>query len=128
MRSASVKLIRTQQPIIAHAGFGMIVVGRFFYLLPTIEQEAILAHELGHIVYRHTRQRIIWALQLRWLWDSSFSDMLRDHELEADAFAVDSGHAEGLLAFLSKLTPAPLYPSPRERIARIHALQGTHHG
>jgi Zn-dependent protease with chaperone function len=119
------RVLRTRQPIIAHAlGFGTIVVGRFFYRLPKIEQDAIIAHEVGHLVNHHVRQRVLWALQLRWLWCENFSDMLRDHEFEADAFAVESGHAEGLLAFISRLTPAPLYPSPQERIVRIHAIEG----
>jgi beta-lactamase regulating signal transducer with metallopeptidase domain len=118
-------LWRTQQPITAHSlWFGVIIVGRFFYRLPAIEQDAIIAHERGHQVLHHHRTRLWWLVTGRGFWRKDLKAMRDEHEFEADAYAVEGGHAEGLLALLARLTPVPLSPHPQERIRRIRAIEG----
>lgn len=123
------RVIRTDRKFIAHAlPWGSVVVGRYYARFTPREQAAILMHEKAHIVLGHHRQRLKWALQLRWLWDANFVTLVREHEFEADAWAARHGHAAGVLAYLGRfyeIEPDPLHPSPRERIKRIR--QGETH-
>lgn len=127
------RVIRTSLPVIAHAvhlgPWSAVLVGPAFDRLPPREQASVLMHERGHIVMRHASQRRRWALQLRFLWDPRFSELVRDQEYAADMYAVKNGHAPGLLAFLARyveIEPDPLHPSPRDRISRIK-VEMQHH-
>lgn len=93
----------------------VIVVGRFFLPLPEAEQDAIIAHEYGHIRLHSLARRTFdtWALGLR--------GMLHQHEFEADAFAARLGYAEPLAAYLSRSRDDPLHPPIAERVSRLRS-------
>lgn len=58
--------------------------------LPRRQQEAVIAHEIGHIEMGHTDGRLpAWA----------YGEPLVD-EYEADAFAVEAGYGRELVAFM----------------------------
>jgi hypothetical protein len=104
--------------------WGTIQVGEHFYRLTPLEQEAIIAHEEGHIHHRHAWKRLKWALTLRWIRHrEELEPMLVAQELEADRYAAERGHAPGLISFLLR---SPLdvklegYPTHRQRIGAIH--------
>lgn len=101
-----------------------IVTGDLFKILPKDEQEAVIAHELGHIAYKHMRIRWRWFFTLRWLHWSSFLVLMREQELQADEFAAKGDHGRALIRFLQRLPVEahPFYPTPRERILRLRRL------
>lgn len=122
--------IQTNLPTFAFSvGFWPIeavVLGRYSKHLSPRERDAIIAHEMGHIVHRHAWKRLGWLLSCRW---GNLSAVCHAHEFEADAFASDAGHSPGLLAFLSRCTPThetALHPTPRDRINRIMARLSAH--
>ena len=102
-----------------------IVTGRYFDKHPPYERMAMLAHERGHIHYRHTSKRLWWLLY-RWLDTRSWMEDVRAQEMEADAFAVREGHAQGLIEFLDRFVGkshnSPLHPTPEDRILAILSL------
>jgi Peptidase family M48 len=100
--------------------WGTIQLGDDFYRLTELEQAAILSHEYGHIVHRHAWKRLARILTFRW---KGFYAMCEVQEREADRYAVERGHAPGLISFLLR---SPLdakldgYPTHRQRIGAIH--------
>lgn len=103
--------------------WGTIRLGDDFYKLSPLEQEAVLMHERGHIVYRHAWKRLAWVLTLRVLrWDA-FLQMCAQHEMEADRYAAERGHAAGLISFLFRSNlhvKSDGYPTHKQRIEAIH--------
>lgn len=104
--------------------WGTIQLGEDFYRLTPREQEAVLAHEQGHIVYRHARKRLWWVLTLRvFMKPKAYWAMCETQELEADRYAVALGHAAGLITFLWRRglhVKSTGYPTPKKRIEAIH--------
>jgi hypothetical protein len=104
--------------------WGTIQFGDEFYRLTELEQCAIVAHEQGHIYYRHAWKRLKWMLTLRafFQWDA-FLAMCAAQELEADRYAADRGFAPGLISFLMRGDPhvkSDGYPTHKQRIEAIH--------
>ena len=123
-------IINTNLPTFGASVGPFIVLGRYASLLEPFERDAIVAHETGHIARRHAAKRLVRLVIGRW---SGLMELCRQQEIEADAYAVRSGHALGLISFLSKVRPPhknALHPTPRERIDHIMRLlaQEIHHG
>jgi hypothetical protein len=81
-----------------------------------------IAHEYGHIFYKHTRQGLLE------LPDAARDSVLRTQELEADCYAARQGDAQGRTAteaairFFSRLGPFRFdaeHPTGAQRAARI---------
>jgi hypothetical protein len=64
------------------------------------QQEAILAHELGHIKCGHIENSNLFYTFRRWLGMDSIVQM----ELEADRVAISAGHAKGLKEVLDQVS------------------------
>lgn len=96
----------------------VIVVGKRWKALPKNEQEAVLAHEQGHIREHHSVKRLWLLVTFRW---RGLMRRCQIQELEADCHAVQSGHHEGMLAFLTRIRShySPLHPTFEERVANI---------
>ena len=97
----------------------LIVTGRYFPLLLPVERDALVAHEMGHIEYRHLSQRLWRIVTGKWM---GLSDLCHAQEFEADRYATIAGHGAGLIQFLRRLNPThktPLEPTPDERIKNI---------
>ena len=97
--------------------------GSLFHTLSPREQEAVLAHERGHITHRHAWERLVWIVTLRALRKpEAFFAMCEAQEFEADRYAVQCGHGPGLVSFLGrgKLHAKSIgYPTARERLEAI---------
>lgn len=104
--------------------WGAIQFGDEFYRLTDLEQCAVIAHEEGHIHHRHAWKRIKWVLTLRAFRDQKgFFEMCEAQELEADRYAVERGHAAGLISFLFRAglhVKSDGYPTHKQRIEAIH--------
>ena len=100
--------------------WGTIHLGDDFYRLTELEQKAIIAHEEGHIAFGHARERLWRILSFQW---KGFYERCEEQEFEADWYAVERGHAAGLISFLLR---SPLhvksagYPTHKQRIEAIH--------
>lgn len=98
--------------------------GEDFWLLTKAEQQAVLAHERGHIYHWHAWKRIWWIITLRALRrHEDFLKMCEAQEFEADRYAADHGHAVGLMTVLLRNpsgVKSPGYPSPAERIGELY--------
>ena len=115
-------VLQTSLPTFGVSVGPFIVLGRYATLLEDFERQAIIVHEQGHIAKRHALKRLGRLLAGRW---SGLMELCRNQELEADAHAVSSGHALGLISFLSKVRPPhknALHPTPNERISHIMSL------
>lgn len=115
------RVFSTRWPMVAMSVGSMVVTGRFFDRFEPAEKAAILAHEEGHIYHRHA-----W-MRFKWIFTGNWKHLLykcRLQEFEADAFAVNLGHAAGLMAFLqlSRAPEGPLHPSSDDRIEIITRL------
>ena len=103
--------------------WGTIRLGPAFHHLPAREQQAVLAHERGHIVHRHAFKRLAWLVTLRAFFRTeAFFAECRRQELEADHYAAQQGHAAGLISFLFRRqlhVESPDYPSSRERVEAL---------
>ena len=92
--------------------------------LPDNQRQAILAHEEGHLHYRHALKRLMWVISFRAvLSPKAFFEMCEAQELEADRYAVRQGHRAGLIAFLFKHNlhvKSPGYPTNKARLEAIH--------
>ena len=100
--------------------WGTIQLGDGFYRLSDLELAAIVAHEEGHIHHRHALKRLWWMVSFRW---KGFSQRCEAQEMEADRYAVERGHAPGLISFLFRQqmhVKSPGYPTARRRIEAIH--------
>lgn len=100
--------------------WGTIQLGDAFYTLSELEQSAILSHEYGHIVHYHAWKRLWWLVSFQW---HGFFQRCEAQELEADRYAVERGHAPGLISFLFRQqmhVKSPGYPTARRRIEAIH--------
>jgi Peptidase family M48 len=104
--------------------WGTIQLGEEFTLLSEREQAAVLAHEHGHIHHRHALKRLWWMLTFRACFNwKGFLAMCEAQELEADSYAVECGHAPGLIQFLLNSAPRTKvdgYPTIHERLGNIH--------
>lgn len=81
--------------------WGTIQTGDQFGRLPAFEQQAILAHERGHLHHKHVRRRLLWFFTLRAFFQTEkFFAMCEAQELEADQYAKTCGYGPGLIAYL----------------------------
>lgn len=124
------RILQTNLPTFGASVGPFVVLGRYSKLLEDFERDAVIAHEHGHIRGRHALKRLGRLVTLQW---DDLMEVCRHQELEADHYAVRSGHALGLISFLSKVSPPhknALHPTPRERIDHIMRLlaQEIHHG
>lgn len=103
--------------------WGTIRKGKDFFLLTEREQKAIIAHENGHIWHFHAWKRLWYLVTLRAVFrPESFFAMCETQEFEADKYAADHGHADGLVTFLLRnpsSVKSPGYPSNAERIGAL---------
>lgn len=100
--------------------WGTVQLGEDFYRLSKLEQAAVIAHEEGHIHHRHALKRLWWLVSFQW---EGFLERCEAQELEADRYAVERGHAAGLISFLFRLglhVKSDGYPTVRQRIEAIH--------
>jgi hypothetical protein len=102
-----------------------IEVGRDWFALTAVEQQAALLHEVGHCRGHHLIARF---LLLPFCWLERVQRLARAQELAADAFAVRQGHGIGLLHLIFRYQRVPvdpiarlLCPSAQERAQ--HVLQ-----
>jgi hypothetical protein len=104
--------------------WGTIQLGDAFYRLTELEQRAIIAHEEGHIFYRHAWTRLKWILTLRaFRHYDRFLLLCAWQEFEADRYAVERGHGPGLISFLFRgnlHVKSAGYPTHKQRIEAIH--------
>ena len=104
--------------------WGTVQLGEGFYKLTPHEQEAVLAHERGHIAHRHAWERLWWIVTLRAIRKpEAYWAMCEAQELEADRYAAAQGHAAGMVSFLFRLSwhvKSDGYPTVRRRIEAIH--------
>lgn len=97
----------------------VVVTGLYLDLVSRAEREAVISHEIGHIIHLHALKRIWWILSGRW---SGIQQRCRNQEFEADRYAVMNGHGGPMLRFLNRTrTPhnSAFHPSSDERIAAI---------
>lgn len=104
--------------------WGSVQLGEAFYHLSEREQNAVVAHEYGHIHHRHAWTRLKWIVTLRALrrYDD-FLAMCEAQEFEADEYAVDLGHAPGLISFLlrqQRHVKSDGYPTSQQRLEAIY--------
>jgi hypothetical protein len=100
--------------------WGTIQFGDAFYQLTELEQCAIVAHEQGHIAHRHAWKRLARLITFRW---KGFFEFCEAQEIEADRYAVERGHAPGLISFLFRSNlhvKSDGYPTHKQRIEAIH--------
>jgi len=111
----------------ASSPWGWVFVGRYFKLLPKDEQDAILAHEEGHMVLSHTMTRLWWLVSFKWMNHEAWMAATRDQEFEADAYAAHHGHKLALERFLMRYvkhpTATPIHPSNLDRIVRLNITE-----
>lgn len=101
--------------------WGTIILGKDFYRLTPTEQDAVLAHERGHIAHRHAWKRIWWFVTLRAFFKTQeFFDECRKHEKEADRYAVERGHRAGLVSVLFRLQLHVKSPELEDRLENLH--------
>jgi hypothetical protein len=104
--------------------WGTVQLGDGFYALSEREQNAVLAHEHGHLHHRHAWKRLGWIVTLRaFRKPEAFFALCEAQELEADRYAVERGHAPGLISFLfrhSLHVKSDGYPTTRQRLEAIH--------
>jgi hypothetical protein len=107
--------------------WGTIQTGKEFCRLSPIEQQAVMAHEEGHLVFRHAWIRLGWFVTLRAFFkQDEFFEMCARQEAEADWYAVACGHAPGLISFLLRLQPdvkSDGYPTARQRLEAIRHVR-----
>ena len=74
-----------------------VTLGKKIEELTDVERAAAIFHEVGHVEQHHTEWRVICLLfapfLLKWL--------CRKQELDADRYAAQYGHAQGLLSLLA---------------------------
>jgi Zn-dependent protease with chaperone function len=104
-----------------------IQTGKEFGLLSRMEQDAILAHERGHLVHFHAWKRILWIVSLMAFFRTAdYFALCRKQELEADQYAVKKGHRHGLMMFLIALDKTNAkhqtasHPTLKERIRVLY--------
>lgn len=112
------KLIPVEGDFYAVTAFGVVLVGARFEILSRIEQEAVLAHEVGHIENHHTLKRWWWILSCQW---RKLGERCKNQELEADAYAADAGFGPGLVKFLrrTKFPESAWHPAYYDRVLNI---------
>lgn len=101
--------------------WGTIQVGLLFAKLSPAEQEAVLAHERGHIAFGHAWTRLRWLLTLRAIrCPAQYFDLCARQEIEADRWALLEGHGAALARVIARTKSGGLgYPSKAERLARL---------
>jgi len=95
--------------------------GDAYWKLEPFERQAVLAHEMGHIVHCHAIKRILWFVSLRMFFNrAGYWNTCQAQELQADEYAMWLGCAEGLKSVLRKTPGGGLgYPTRGERIRRL---------
>ncbi len=124
----------------AHVSFWRALLGQHraiklhsvFYELPKKVRLAVYFHEVGHIKNKHIYKRIYWTITLKSiLFFEKYCALLREQELEADAYSVRKGYAEGLKIFLTEYCHENTgygYPSLKERLLNIQCLERKKNG
>lgn len=99
--------------------WGTIQIGQHFDLLPYDQQQAVIAHERGHLKHRHVWKRVKWLV---WRGFKGFDAMCAEQELEADSYAKSLGHGGALASFLVEHVrmTAKGYPSVIRRLENLH--------
>ena len=113
------------KPFVARSTpWGTIQTGELFARLTPLEQQAVLAHEEGHIKFHHARTRLWWVLTGKAFFQTErFFALCEEQELEADRYAAWHGHAAGLISFLFRQglhVKSDGYPTHKQRIEAIH--------
>ena len=67
-----------------------------FYRLDSDKQLAVLMHEFGHIIHRHTEKRILCLIFTPW----RLIEMMKRQEFQADLYAARQGCANSLIEIL----------------------------
>ncbi len=103
-----------------------IAVAPAWFTLSNGERQAALAHEVGHCRALHLERRLALLL---FCWTAWAQRRAREHEFEADAFAVRAGFGTDLLRLIVRFRHVErdavwqkLVPSPAERTQRIYRL------
>lgn len=119
-----IKFVHVNENITARAGsffwLKQVELGHRFKWLPIRQKKAVVAHELGHVVGRHTEWRIVCAL----LFFPAFVFVCWAQELLADWFAVRRGFSAELAELLAdEYGGGLLQPShaTRIRFIKFHA-------
>ncbi len=100
--------------------WGTIQTGNQFDVLSTFEQNAVLAHERGHLHHKHVRRRLLWFVTLRAFFQTEkFFEMCEAQELEADQYAKTCGYGPGLVTYLLTHCPGGR-PSISKRLRALH--------
>ena len=103
--------------------WGTVQLGAAFFLLTEAQQRAVIAHEQGHIHHRHARERLKWIVMLRaFRRYDAFLQMCEAQELQADRFAAQLGHKEGLISFLTRWSQpvkSDGYPTAEQRLENL---------
>jgi hypothetical protein len=113
------------KPFVARSTpWGTIQKGDLFARLTPLEQQAVIAHEEGHIKFHHARTRLWWVLTGRAFFQTErFFALCEEQELEADRYAAWHGHAAGLLSFLFRQSlhvKSDGYPTVKQRMEAIN--------
>jgi Zn-dependent protease with chaperone function len=106
----------------------VIVTGERFGMLDEDEQDAVIAHETGHIVNWHGFKRWWWAVSFQWF---DLQHRCWEQEYEADAYAAHEGHGVGLISVLWRGPghESPMHPARDARIEHIGTvLRSFKHG
>jgi Zn-dependent protease with chaperone function len=99
--------------------WGTVQIGEAFHLLSEAQQRAVIAHERGHIHHRHALKRLWWMISFQW---KGFFERCEAQELEADQYAAQHGHKEGLVSFLTRWSQpvkADGYPTVEQRLENL---------
>lgn len=103
--------------------WGTIQTGDGFRLLSEEQRAAVLAHERGHIRHRHAWKRLWWLVSVQW---KGFFERCEAQELEADHYAAQCGHREGLVSFLTRWSQ-PIksdgYPTVEQRLENLRHVR-----
>lgn len=99
-------------------GIKRVIVGALHSKLPISQQFAVEMHEVAHCHFHHIEKRWLCLLMNPW----NYSRLCKQQEFDADRYAAERGHAQGLIDFLrDENEESFLYPSHSER--RQHLKQ-----
>ena len=91
-----------------------------FSMLPKVMQDAAVVHEMAHCIMHHTEKRILCLLFMPW----KIREVCKNHEFEADRYAVMNGYGEGLkLCLRFESEGGMFHPSNAERRQKIEQYE-----